>query len=120
MPTSRFAAAQSGHARVFKYLYGEDDANGGGARHGAEVGDVWRSPDGPSPDLPARFVPGDPKLADRVHATWGAFISSGSPETPAMPNWPAHSPAEPHLVHIDSTGLRAEPDVYWPRLAAWR
>ncbi|MEU6714009.1 carboxylesterase family protein [Nonomuraea sp. NPDC046802] len=119
LPTSRFAAAQSDHARVFKYLYGEHEPNGGGARHGAEVGYVWRNPDGPAPDVPERFVPTDPELADSVHATWAAFVSSGSPETPHMPHWPLHSPGEPTLVRIDGTGFHLESDIYWQRLAAW-
>jgi para-nitrobenzyl esterase len=120
MPTSRFAALQAGHARVFKYLYGEHEPNGGGARHGAEVGSVWHNPEGPPADLPERFIPTDPQLAESVHGTWAAFISTGSPNTQDMPDWPLHSATRPVLVRMDGSGHRAERDVYWDRLAIWR
>jgi para-nitrobenzyl esterase len=119
LPSNRFAAAQSAHGTVYKYLYGDAGPAGGGVPHGGEVGDIWRSPDGPSPDLPERFQPRHPPLADRVHEAWVSFVVSGVPAADGWPAAPVFDPGDPRLLHIAPAATVVEADRYHQRLRLW-
>jgi para-nitrobenzyl esterase len=119
LPSNRFAEAHSPHGTVHKYLYGDVGPAGGGVPHGGEVGDIWRDPDGPSPDLPERFRPRHPELADQVHQAWVSFVTGGRPVADGWPAAPVFDSEDPRLLHITPAAAVVEADRYHQRLRLW-
>jgi para-nitrobenzyl esterase len=117
--SSRFADLHSAAQPVFKYLYGAVEPHELGAAHGAEVGSVWRRPDGVTTGLPARHLPADPEFAALVHEVWVSFVRDAEPTAPGIASWPRYGAGHPLLVQL-SDGVATEVlDPFHDRLALW-
>ena len=117
-PTSRFAAAHSRYQSVVKYLYGAIEPDELGARHGAEVGEVWYRPGMDQSSRPTRQTVVDPAFAAGVHAVWVSFIA-GSPALPGSQPWPGFDSANPLVARFDAGRFAVERDIFYERLSLW-
>jgi para-nitrobenzyl esterase len=66
-------------------------------------------------------APGAHELAERISATWIAFARNGSPNNPAIPSWPAYTPADRVTMVFDtSCQVVRDPDrkarLLWSRV----
>ncbi len=94
MPAIRLAELQVRQgAPVWMYRFDwQSPAFGGvlGAAHAVELPFVWNTLD---PEISRRFTGDSPSrqpLADRMHASWAAFIRSGNPAIASLPAWPPY------------------------------
>jgi para-nitrobenzyl esterase len=94
MPAIRLAELQVRQgAPVWMYRFDwQSPAFGGvlGAAHAVELPFVWNTLD---PEISRRFTgdsPSSQPLADRMHASWAAFIRSGNPAIASLPAWPPY------------------------------
>jgi para-nitrobenzyl esterase len=67
-------------------------------------------------------VPGAQELAARLSASWAQFARSGTPQTEALPAWPAYTPQERAVMVLDTEcSLIHDPDrdarLLWSRIA---
>jgi para-nitrobenzyl esterase len=96
MPTIRLAEGQVRQgAPVWMYRFDwESPVFGGrlGAAHAVELPFVWNTLD---TEISRRFTGDSPSrqpLADLMHASWAAFISSGNPVIASLPTWKGAPP----------------------------
>jgi para-nitrobenzyl esterase len=75
-------------------------------------------------DVPdtTRGAAGARELAAVVSAVWAGFARTGSPDTPALPRWPAYTADERAPLILDAEcRLTADPDrdarLMWERIA---
>src|SRR6266568_9064882 len=94
MPAIRLAEGQVRQgATVWMYRFDwESPAFGGalGAAHAVDIPFVWNTLD---TEIARRFTGDSPTrqpLADLMHATWAAFIRSGTPAIAELPSWPPY------------------------------
>jgi para-nitrobenzyl esterase len=69
-----------------------------------------------------RGAPGARELATVISAAWAAFARTGSPQTPALPRWPAYTAEKRETMVLDSASeVVAGPDsdarLLWHRIA---
>lgn len=115
-PASRFARLCSAHQPVYKYLYGPDEADERGARHGAEVGAVWYRQGMDLSAQPERQRIADTDFATSVHDIWRAFIAG---ET--LPHgWPQFRPDAPNVLRIEQSYTGIAPDPFADRVELWQ
>ncbi|MCA1219835.1 carboxylesterase/lipase family protein [Streptomyces sp. 8L] len=113
IPTVRLADGQSAHAKV------------------------WRSRfDGPLTGLPESVVPGGALAAvhstdahgvfqggqgveAQVHAAWGAFVTTGDPNTPELPDWPTYTTPDRATMIFHNDGAHVEQDPQAELRKAW-
>jgi para-nitrobenzyl esterase len=112
-PTLQWARAQAhtGHSKVFYYYFAhhppapaeerfvENLGKDLGAYHGAELAYVF-----------GNFVPPewpwtgtDRELAQTISQYWVNFATSGDPNSPGLPQWPAFDPNASSVLYIDKT-----------------
>jgi para-nitrobenzyl esterase len=128
------AQARTGHAKVFYYYfshhppapaneeYVENFGKYLGAYHGAELAYVF-----------GNFVPtgwawtdADRKLADTIQQYWVNFATTGDPNGPGLPVWPAFDPTKDSVLHFDDTiAVGPSPNrttyAFWDKVAAgWK
>jgi len=65
---------------------------------------------------------GAPELAAAISAVWARFARTGSPDTPALPRWPAYTPEERATMVLDTAcRVTTDPDrdarLLWQRIA---
>lgn len=115
-PTTRFARLHGRHQPVWKYLYGVVAADETGARHGAEVGAVWRRQGMDSAEQPERLRVSDEAFADKVHDIWRAFTAQD-----AMPyDWPRYTQEVPIVLHMTPEHIGLAQDRFADRLELWQ
>ncbi|MFE7316559.1 carboxylesterase/lipase family protein [Streptomyces sp. NPDC057555] len=113
IPTTRLADAQSAHAPVWRSRYDgpltgvpPQFAAGGElpALHGTDGSVIWHGGTG---------------VDGQLHAAWGAFVTTGTPATPQVPEWPRYVLPSRSTMVFGSTGTRLESDPDAARRAAW-
>ena len=120
IPAIRLADAQAQHnPNVWMYQFAwRSTAAGGtfGACHFLEVPFAFDQLDNDQ----ARGIAGEPPqaLADAVHASWVAFVKSGSPAHPGLPEWPRWTAADRPTMRFDLPSMlvldpAAEERVLW-------
>ncbi|QYA09853.1 carboxylesterase/lipase family protein [Agrobacterium larrymoorei] len=117
-PTTRFAALHARHQPVYKYLFGELEADELGAPHGAEVGHVWYRQGMDLSHLPERQRPADPDYAKMVHNVWTSFIRDDPPMTPAG-EWSRFEAENPVVLRLSEEGTHFANDVFYDRTNLW-
>ncbi|MEJ7599231.1 MAG: hypothetical protein WKG01_15095 [Kofleriaceae bacterium] len=98
----RLAEAQP--AAVYMYRCdGASPAMGGklGAAHGIELPFVWNALDLPFSTLLLGEVASLRPFAAAIHATWCAFIKSGTPADGGLPAWPRYDRARRATMLLD-------------------
>jgi para-nitrobenzyl esterase len=70
-----------------------------GAHHAMDLPFVFDTTEVP---LSTRGADGAPELAAAMSATWAAFAHTGKPDNPAIPTWPAYTPAERATMVFDT------------------
>lgn len=109
--------ARTSHSPVYMYYFNHIPPrpadspwkNAIGAVHSEEMVYVFQHLD-QSPNLPWTAV--DHTLAKDMAAYWTNFAKYGNPNGPALPHWPAFTPASPSVMHFTSaphTGGVANP-----------
>jgi para-nitrobenzyl esterase len=54
----------------------------------------------------------DRRLADVMSSYWVRFATSGNPNGPGLPAWPAFAPASPKVMVLgEASGARTMPDA---------
>jgi para-nitrobenzyl esterase len=105
IPMIRLAETQTAHARVFMYRFdwASPAFNGRlGAAHALELPFTWNRLDLPASQilLGADVASAQP-LATQLHATWAAFIRTGSPNGGGLPSWPAYDREQRATMILD-------------------
>jgi len=118
-PTTHFAAAHADHQPVYKYLYGEIEADELGAPHGAEVGEVWYRKGMDMSGLPERQVVHNQQRARAVHQLWVSFITQDKPLLPSGEGWPIYGQNRPDVLCIRRGEMTISPDPFAERLMCW-
>jgi para-nitrobenzyl esterase len=120
MPAIRLAEGQVRQgAPVWMYRFDwESPAFGGvlGAAHAMDIPFVWNTLDTPLSRMFTGDSPTRQPLADQMHATWAAFIRSGTPAIASLPAWPPYDldrratmiwSSVPHVVDDPQGQVRA-------------
>ena len=118
IPMLRLAEAQPAPAHVYRFDW-QSPAMGGrlGAAHAMELPFVWNALDLPFSALLLGEVAPLRPLAARIHATWCAFITSGTPDGGGLPAWPRYTPDRRSTMLLDLTSRVADdPDGELRRL----
>jgi para-nitrobenzyl esterase len=104
IPAVRLAEAQhAGGGRAFAYLFTwRSRAFGGrlGATHVLEIPFTFNTLAAPGVDAFLGAGPPPTDLADRIHASWTAFIHRGDPACDALPAWPAYDPSTRAVMEL--------------------
>lgn len=105
--------ASRGKADVYYYYFeqkppypaGSRMADAKGVPHGAEIPYVFGHVAPPASPGPTDIVwrPEDRVLSDRVTGYWTNFVKTGNPNGPGLPRWPAFTPADPRVMHLNAT-----------------
>jgi para-nitrobenzyl esterase len=97
MHTYRWAKALAQNG-ISVWLYRFDYAGGRlGAAHAAELPYVWNEKALDTTDTAKK------QLALNMHGAWVAFIKTGSPDVPALPNWPIYTIDKRQIMLFDTT-----------------
>jgi para-nitrobenzyl esterase len=113
IPTTRLADAQSAHAPVWRSRYDgpvtglpPQVAPGGAlpAFHSSDAPLIWN---------------GGPGTAGQLHDAWGAFMTTGSPQSAGWPPWPEYTRARRLTMIVTTDGARVESDPDAARREAW-
>lgn len=110
--------AAQGAAPVWRYVWAEPTTGFGGkfgAVHGADVGPTFHAPGG----LINGDGPAAQRLADQMAATWVAFATTGNPNNPAIPQWPAYD-VQRRPTMIFAADVRVEYDPRRELRGLWR
>ena len=70
-----------------------------GAGHWAELPYVFGHPD----QAPGPWTDEDRALSEAIMGYWTNFAKNGNPNGPGLVHWPAFTPAQPQVLHFDST-----------------
>ena len=89
------------------------------AHHAMDLPFVFDNTDVPDT---TKGAPHAPELAAVVSATWAAFARAGSPENPALPQWPAYTADNRATMVFDrECRIVADPDrnarLFWETIA---
>jgi para-nitrobenzyl esterase len=94
-PSHRLAARHSQRAPVWVYRFDwESPAYGGvlGACHALEIPFVFNNLSAPGVRPFTGDGPDRQAVADAMQASWAAFVRSGNPQHPGIPEWPRYDP----------------------------
>jgi carboxylesterase type B len=101
------------HAGSPVYTYFWTHAAPGGASHGAEIDYVFGNLDGP------QWTDADRAVAGLVSGYWVNFITTGDPNGPGLPHWPAYAPDVTSVMELGG-GFRPVPLAEPARLGFWK
>lgn len=118
-PASRFARLLGAHQPVYKYLYGDIEADEGGAAHGAELGHVWFRHGKTPPTLAPHQRIAHPDFAAALHQVWVSFLRHRPPSYAARPWLPYRAP-DYAVLHLTPRHIAMTRDVFAERLALWQ
>lgn len=97
MHSYRFAHSLSLNGRpVWMYRFDYDNGEKYGATHGVELQYVWNDPKLQQASKERQ------QLAATMHAAWVAFIKTGDPNIPSLPNWPNYNATTYHVMVFDA------------------
>jgi para-nitrobenzyl esterase len=88
------------------WMYRFDWAGPLGACHGLELPFVFHgalSFGDEMASLMGTITPANKPLADLIHAAWIAFIRTGNPDIPGLPDWPRYTAAERATMIFDTS-----------------
>lgn len=95
MHSYRFATALAQNGTpVYMYRFKFSNGKPYGASHGQELHYVWN---GPNPDSALTKK----QLALAMHSAWVAFIKTGDPNVPALPQWPKYDANSRQVMVFD-------------------
>ena len=98
-------AAQAHSARTYMYLlaYGSPPCGERrGAMHGLDLPFMWDRLDDVADALfDLAGLERAPELATAMHGAWVAFVTTGAPEHPTLPEWPAYDPLRRATMLLD-------------------
>lgn len=107
-PIDTMAAGLARRAPVYAYEFNDRHAPvpeplrhtpfAAGAGHALELRYLFQM--GGAPPL----NPQQQQLSDEMVAYWSRFVTTGSPEVPGQPNWPALDPARPEVLSLQTGG----------------
>jgi para-nitrobenzyl esterase len=107
-PTWAWALLQTEQGKGKAYVYYFDHRtpqSPDGAGHGSELGYVFKNLGGfaiGSAGPAAAPRPEDIKVSDLISSYWVNFATSGDPNGPGLPTWPAFSAAVQNAMHFDA------------------
>lgn len=98
--------AKTGRSKVYLYYFSKapplPNASWLGAQHGAEIPYALNWPNGThSTNVP--WTAADKALAEQVSQYWVNFATTGDPNGPGLPAWPAFNPADEKALGIGDT-----------------
>ena len=83
---------------VWVYRYRYQNGKELGARHGDELHYIW----GAAGILNSNDDPAKKQLAISMHGAWVAFIKTGDPNCPSLPQWPKYSDNTRQIMAFDA------------------
>jgi para-nitrobenzyl esterase len=118
IPMIRMAEAAHRHGsrtHVYRFTWGTPPNAGTlGATHAIEVPYMWDTLDLlRGRGLYTQLVGKEPsqELAAAMHGAWAAFVKSGAPRHPSLPDWPAYEPTRRATMELDEeTRVVDDPD----------
>lgn len=127
-PTWAWATLQSRNGRNKAFVYYFDHrtaASPDGANHAAEIPYVFGNLTSMGPMGAGSDAPEDQALSELIQSYWINFATTGDPNGPALPYWPAFNENDQQVMFFNKeTGARAHPnlakimafDAYYARL----
>lgn len=99
---ARLHAGRAGRT-TFYYRFAHAPPGQPGATHGAEMAYVFNHLD------PGAASLNDQRLSATMISYWTNFARSGDPNGDGLPNWPAFTRSDGHVLNIDGDGIQAVP-----------
>ncbi|MET0322985.1 MAG: carboxylesterase family protein [Duganella sp.] len=112
---ARLVSAQGLPAYAYRFSYVAESArhDGRGAAHASELPFVFDT-------VPARYgqaaTSADAQAAKQALAYWVAFATTGKPDVPGQPQWPAYTADNDAILDFTNDGPHAGPDAWKARL----
>jgi len=106
IPAIQLAQAARRHSprtHMYLFAYGTPPAEGRlGAVHGADLPFMWNRTDETTDAIfEAAGTERSPALAAGMHGAWAAFVKTGVPGHPSLPEWPAYDLARRATMRLD-------------------
>ncbi|WP_331000135.1 carboxylesterase/lipase family protein [Acetobacter garciniae] len=118
-PTTRYASLLCQTQPVYKYLYGDIQADETGAAHGAELAEVWWREGMHVENLPQRYHGLNEVFARQVHAIWRSFIADPTPVLPDGSHWSSYGLSERTILSLSVHALQQKKDPFAVRETLW-
>lgn len=113
-PIDTMAAGLARRAPVYAYEFNDRHAPvpeplrhtpfAAGAGHALELRYLFQMGGAPPLD------PAQQQLSDEMVASWSRFVTTGSPDVPGRPQWPAFDPDHPEVMSLQTGGLSVTTD----------
>jgi para-nitrobenzyl esterase len=97
------SGSSDAYLSFFSHTPPEEGLEKYGAYHGAEVAYAF---DNLGVDSDARYTGADFRLRDQLSEYWVAFVRTGSPGAPGLPDWPAVQDAPGMVMELGADGGR--------------
>jgi len=82
---------------VWVYRFKYNNGKPFGAKHGDELQYLWNTNPGAITDSTKK------QLTTNMHTAWVAFIKTGDPNTPTLPQWPTYNSSTRQVMVFDTT-----------------